>query len=170
MRSFVRRNAAMVGLVTLVAVAVGGGAAASQGADGLRFQNDLVGTEEVPVADVDGQGTSVVRIDTDSGEVCFDFKFRDTGTPNRAHIHSGSAGTNGPIVVTFFELRIPPADPGAPATDPRNDDLEDGKFSDCVTVDPTLADDIASNPTSYYVNLHNARFPGGAIRCQLKDA
>jgi len=96
--------------------------------------------------------------------------FRDTGTPNRAHIHAGDAGANGAIVVSFFELRVPPAEPGAPATDPRNDDLEDGRFSDCVTVDPALASAIAGDPTGYYVNLHNARYPGGAIRCQLQDA
>ena len=28
---------------------------------------------------------------------------------------------------------------------------------------------IAANPAGYYVNLHNARFPGGAARGQLED-
>ena len=166
MRNFWRMNVALVGLAGLLAVGVG--VAGGQG-PGIKFVNDLVGTEEVPVADLDGHGTSKVRINPDTGEVCFDFRFKSTGTPNRAHIHSGQAGVNGPIVVSFFELRIPPADPGAPATDPRNDELEDGRFSDCVMADPALASDIAANPTSYYVNLHNARFPGGAIRCQLED-
>jgi hypothetical protein len=30
-----------------------------------------------------------------------------------------------------------------------------------------LIGEIAANPSGYYVNLHNARFPGGAIRGQL---
>ena len=67
-------------------------------------------------------------IDVEAGQVCFDIKsLSDVGTPNRGHIHEGVAGVNGGIVVPFspfFELRIPPADPGAPATDPRNDALE----------------------------------------------
>jgi hypothetical protein len=29
------------------------------------------------------------------------------------------------------------------------------------------ADAIAANPANYYVNVHNAPFPGGAVRGQL---
>jgi len=72
-------------------------------------------------------------------------------------------------VVTFFELRIPPADPGAPASDPRNDALENGRLEDCASADPTILAQIVANPGNYYVNVHNARFPGGALRCQLES-
>jgi hypothetical protein len=30
-----------------------------------------------------------------------------------------------------------------------------------------VADDIRSNPSGFYVNVHNAKFPGGAIRGQF---
>ena len=129
----------------------------------------LSGAQEVPPADPDGSGKAVVMIDVEAGEVCFDIKsLSETGTPNRGHIHAGAAGVNGPIVVPFFELRIPPADPGAPATDPRNDALESGRLQDCVPGDPATLALIVANPAGYYVNVHNARFPGGSLRCQLE--
>ncbi len=32
----------------------------------------------------------------------------------------------------------------------------------------TLLAEIAANPADYYVNVHNTRFPGGAVRGQLE--
>lgn len=94
--------------------------------------------------------------------MCFRVRFDSTGTPNRGHIHTGPAGVNGDIVVPLFELAASPADP-------LNDQLETGRGTGCVTADPALLAQIVASPTGYYVNLHNARFPGGAIRCQLVD-
>ena len=129
----------------------------------------LSGAQEVPTpADPDGSGKVDVHIDVAAGEVCFDVKLSDTGTPNRAHIHEAPAGANGDIVVTFFELRIPPTVPGAPATDARNDALEDGRLQDCVSADPLVLERIVANPANFYVNVHNARFPAGSMRCQLE--
>ena len=38
----------------------------------------------------------------------------------------------------------------------------------CREISPGLAAAITSDPGDYYVNLHNAGFPAGAIRGQLK--
>ena len=88
MRKLLRMNVALVGLAGLLAVGVGVGVAGGQ-ASGIRFENDLVGTEEVPVADLDGKGTSMVKINPSTGEVCFTFRFKSTGTPNRATSTAG---------------------------------------------------------------------------------
>jgi hypothetical protein len=50
----------------------------------------------------------------------------------------------------------------------------DGNAADCLTEgeagkfvgDQTVAE-ILADPGSYYVNVHNAEYPGGAIRGQL---
>ena len=153
-------------LSLIVLFATGGVATAQQTTVTLTAR--LSGAQEVPVAaDPDGSGKAFVMIDVAAGEVCFDVKLSDTGAPNRGHIHEGAAGVNGPIVVTFFELRVG-VDPGAPANDPRNDALESGKFADCVPGNPEVLARIVANPAGFYVNVHNARFPAGQMRCQLE--
>ena len=37
-------------------------------------------------------------------------------------------------------------------------------------LDPDLVRQIASHPANFYVDLHTADFPGGAVRGQLFDA
>jgi hypothetical protein len=158
-----------VGFTALVLVALLGplafaGAAGAGSSSRNRFVNNMEGSQEVPPADPDGRGIARIEIDPAANEVCFKVRFDSTGTPNRGHIHVGVAGANGGIVVPLFELVGMPADA-------RNDALERGRLDGCVTVDPTVVDldAIVDNPAGYYVNLHNARFPAGAIRCQLVD-
>lgn len=150
-----------------LAIALLSGASIASASDGSVYLTaDLTGAQEVPAADPDGSGKAKVWIDVDAGEVCFDIKIDNTGTPNRAHIHTGAAGVNGGIVVAFFELRVTDTQP---ASDPRNDEIEQGRIEDCVPGDPAVLADIVANPHLYYVNLHNARYPGGAVRCQLES-
>ena len=66
-----------------------------------------------------------------------------------AHIHRGAAGVNGPPVVNLDA--------------PDNDGDED----DCDRIGDALADEIQANPAGFYVNVHTAAFPDGAIRGQL---
>lgn len=155
-----RRSMLAIGAtVMFTAGAVGGIAWASDG--NTRLRTDLAGTEEVPVTDADGTGRATLQIDAEAGQLCFTVRYDDnTGTPNRGHIHAAATGVNGGIVVPLFELVDVPLDPD-------NDDIEDGKLTKCVTADPALLADIAANPANYYVNLHNSRFPAGAIRGQL---
>jgi hypothetical protein len=148
-------------VIAIAAVSLAAGVAAS---DSTKLKADLLGTNEVPVADLDGRGKATVRIDVEGGEVCFDVSFKDGGTANRGHIHENVAGMNGPIVVPFFDIQNVPANSG----DPRHDLLErNSGLSGCVLADPVLLQRIVDNPSGFYVNLHNARFPGGFVRGQL---
>ena len=102
-----------------------------------------------------------LTIDVNEGQVCFDIKTNAIGTPNRGHIHLAPPGANGGIVAPLFELSAVP-------TDPRHDALENGGITDCTAADPAVLGAIVANPGLYYVNLHNARFPAGAVRGQLE--
>lgn len=145
---------ALVGSLSL------GGVAFADDMDTVDLEAEMTGAQEVP-ADPDGRGEAKLELVIVGGQVCFELEFEDIGAPNRAHIHRAPAGVNGPIVVPFFELAATPRDP-------RHDQLEMGEFADCVTADPALLSEIAANPAGFYVNLHNARFPGGTIRGQLE--
>jgi hypothetical protein len=131
---------------------------------GVRLSADLLGANEVPAADDDGRGKAHVVVGVEKGEVCFDVRFRRITTGNRGHIHRGAAGVNGPIVVAFFDLQA------VGLRDERLDELEKRASLDgCITeLDPVLLAEIVATPENFYVNVHNSRFPGGAIRAQLE--
>jgi hypothetical protein len=120
----------------------------------------LLGRNEVPPADPDGRGLAFV--DTGRTRVCFALAWTDIGPPIFAHIHSGVAGVNGPVVVLFFDAPEPAGSPPAALPDTIN------AAAGCVGgQSPALLRDIRQHPSAYYVNIHTAAFPGGAIRGQL---
>jgi hypothetical protein len=43
----------------------------------------------------------------------------------------------------------------------------DGGSEGCVAISPALAHQLIGAPADYYVNVHNADYPGGAVRGQL---
>lgn len=109
----------------------------------------MTGAAEAPTqGDTDGSGTASITLNHGKGEVCYDLTVQDIQTPTAAHIHAGAAGASGPPKVTLK------AD-------------AQGMWKGCVAADKALIKDIMQNPANYYVNVHNAEFPGGALRGQL---
>ena len=100
-------------------------------------------------SDADGMGHASFKLDEAKGEVCYDLMVEKIADATMAHIHKGAAGANGPVAVPLTK-------PGA-----------DGKSSGCATVGAPVVADILANPGGYYVNVHNAEHPGGAVRGQL---
>lgn len=130
-----------VAAIVLVVAAIALPAAAG----GRPLSATLTGAAEVPVAgDPDGSGTAQVTLNQGLGEVCWAIEFEGIDAPFAAHIHVGAAGVPGPVVVGL------------------------NTSSGCVDgVDQGLIKAIRQNPSAYYVNVHNAPFPGGALRGQL---
>lgn len=109
------------------------------------------GIQEVPgPGDPDGSGTVEVRVVPGSGQICWDLYARGIGPATAAHIHRGAAGIAGPPVLT---LTTPDAA---------------GRSQGCAAVDPALAREIAQRAHDFYVNVHSAPHPAGAIRGQLR--
>ena len=107
----------------------------------------LTGKTEIPAGDANGSGIVVLHLDAKKGKACWDFaKVKSIGTPQAAHIHKGKAGKVGPVVVPL----------GAAY-----------KTKGCIAAAKATIVAIESNPNAFYVNIHNAAFPGGAIRGQL---
>ena len=86
----------------------------------------------------------------DGNKLCYGLTVANIGKPLLAHIHKGPRSANGDIVVTLKQPRK--GDPGA--------------SSGCTEVSPSLAADLRSDPNAFYVNVHNEKFPSGAIRGQ----
>ena len=108
----------------------------------------LTGAAEVPgPGDPDGRGFAFVRWDTDTGEICYHVFVRRIAPATAAHIHVGDEDTAGPVVQA---LETP----------------DDGYSSGCVDND-ALAAALDADPENYYVNVHNADYPAGALRGQL---
>ena len=108
-------------------------------------------------AHVGDHGHVVVRLNAETLKVCWSYsnlKLTPLGaasaTPTASHIHTGAAGVNGAVLVPF----------GATSFERKG----------CTTTTNAIIDGILANPSGYYVNVHNASYPGGAIRGQLKEA
>lgn len=130
---------------------------------GRKFTTPMSGAEECSnatppvcgVGDTDGSATGKAVVNVGQQRVCWEFTNVSNVAPvNRGHIHKAPAGSNGGIVVDFFNV--------AAGTQ--------GPLTGCTTtpLPRELLKDIIQNPSAYYLNLHNADFPGGAIRGQLE--
>jgi hypothetical protein len=119
-------------------------------ADGGRpLSATLTGAAEVPTSgDPDGIGSASVRVNVGKKQVCVDLTVSGIAPALAAHIHEAPAGIAGPVVV--------PLD--APTT---------GTSSNCYSITRQLAKEILKDPADYYVNVHNAAYPAGALRGQL---
>ena len=113
---------------------------------GVKIMANLNGASEVPgPGDSDGMGHFMGTLTPGSGRLCYTLTSSMIGTRTMAHIHTGAAGVAGPPVVTLMA--------NAPA-------------QTCTTITRVLAQNIVSNPDQYYVNIHTADFPNGAVRGQ----
>jgi hypothetical protein len=143
------RNFALVTLMAGLLSALAVGAALAGG--GAPRATTLSGAEEVPPADPDGTGLASITLNVGQTSVCWELSVSNIAPASAAHIHAAPAGVNGPVVV-----------PLSPPTS--------GSSSGCAeNVDPALIQAIIDSPERYYVNVHNAEFPGGAVRGQLSN-
>lgn len=138
-------------ILMMIAVLAFPGAAS---AGGRPFSTELTGEAEVTAegvpnqGDLDGVGTAHLTLNQGQGEICYELTASGIAPAAAAHIHIGDSMTAGPVVVPL----IPPTS---------------GSSSGCASVDPELIKAIRQNPENYYVNVHNADFPAGALRGQL---
>jgi hypothetical protein len=138
---------------TMLATAalLGSAMVSAQENSGKRYTLSLDGQAEVPgPGDPDGSGTATLRINPGQKTVCYSISVEDIEPATGAHIHEAPMGSAGPVVV--------PLDPPT-----------SGMSQGCVDISRELALELIRNPEDYYVNIHNAEYPPGALRAQLDD-
>jgi hypothetical protein len=119
---------------------------------GRKFTTTLTGAAEIPgPGDPDGTGTAKIWLNHGQSEVCWEISVSEIAPVTAAHIHAAPSGVAGPVVVPLF----PPL--------PDSDGFSRG----CISADRELINAIIQSPEQYYVNVHNAEFPAGALRGQL---
>lgn len=149
-------------VVALLGAACGGGEDAAESvteqptgaaapAAATMLSAKMTGAEEAPGPGA-RKGRGSVSVDlSQPGKVCFQMKVKRLKGVNAAHIHRAPVGQPGDAVV---DLKPP----------------KKGSSKGCPAVDQALIDEIAANPTGFYVNVHTKKLPDGAIRGQLAPA
>ena len=137
-------------LVASAGLVVASAAPATADLGGRPFTVQLSGAAEVTAqgvpnqGDPDGSGTARLWVNPGKSRVCWSIQVANVDPIMAAHIHVGSSSTTGPVVV--------PLNPYS---------------GGCTTVSRELALALIKSPGSYYVNVHNAAYPAGALRGQL---
>jgi hypothetical protein len=143
--------ALVLGTLVALALALPAVAQTTVGADmatSTVLHTQLTGEQEVPgPGDPNGFGSATVWT-ISPNTVCYRLTAQGIAPPNAAHIHAAPPGVAGPVVL-----------PLQPPTW--------GSSGGCTEAAPALVSDLQANPSSYYVNVHNAPYPLGAVRGQL---
>lgn len=119
--------------------------------NGRREVNPTTGRTRA--GDRDGRGLASVILRS-RRQICVSILVSNIDAPVAAHIHRARAGAAGGVVVPL----------GAPTQGGL------GGSTSCAQIAPALHAAIRKQPQRYYVNVHTAAFPNGAVRGQLAKA
>lgn len=150
-----RRRYVMLGAVATAALVFGVATqVVAQGGGGTKvFFAVMTGGKEVKAGesagDPDGRGAFSATLD--GRTLCYGIQVKNIANPVAAHIHTGGPTDRGAVVVPLKQ----PAkgDPGASAQ--------------CARVTKSRAASLNANAGNFYVNVHTAGLPNGAVRGQL---
>jgi hypothetical protein len=112
-----------------------------------------------PSGDTDGSGVAIVRVNSDQDLVCYSIVVRNISAPTEPAAGLGSAHIHGPLPATGIAIDLD-ADFMATGTDTYI-------ARDCVSGNSATIDALLANPELFYVNVHNAAFPAGAVEGSL---
>ncbi len=136
-------------ILPLLAIPAIAGCATIASAVGSSWNTALVGQQEVPgPGNPTATGTAKITADATTNTICGDITVSGLDTVTMVHLHKGARGASGPPVLTL-------------------DTPANGVSSKCYSVEKTLAAALIADPANFYVNIHTAAYPAGAIRGQL---
>jgi len=171
-------RAQLEGLATPAAVTATAtaGQSSSSSSSGKEFSARLTGDKEVPPVDTDATGR--IRLTANSQQDALDYQLSVSnlnGVATGAHIHRGSAGTNGPIVANL-NIRGTFAGASASASAGGGSAMTSTSTGGTIT-SADLKGPLAGKQVSdliklmedgkAYVNVHTRQHTNGEIRGQL---
>lgn len=140
-------------VLVLVLAAIAAGSAPS------FAQVEVISVHLAPSGDADGSGIAVLRFDSDAGLVCYTIVARDIGAPQEPAPGIGSAHIHGPLPAGGIAIDLD--------TVFRSTGTDTYVSTGCVAAGSAAIDAVLVNPELYYINVHNAQFPGGAVQGNL---
>ena len=149
-RYFALGAIAVTGLMLVLTASVG-----AQGGGNRAIFAVMTGAKEVDVngqhgtGDTNGRGSFSATLD--GRQLCYGIQVKNINNPVAAHIHRGGSDVAGPVVQPLEQPAT--GDPGA--------------SSACVQISRSLARGLRRRPGRFYVNVHTADLPNGAVRGQL---
>ena len=145
---------APIGLAALSALALSGCETIQQTyteATSSTYTAELSGANEVQRGDPNGSGIAEISFSDELTRVCWDLrKLENLGPITGAHIHRGGAGVDGPVVLPFKQAT-------------------EGGWRGCSSDTAWVSQAFREGISNYYVNVHTAEYPNGAIRGQLRQ-
>lgn len=150
--------------VLLSATALGGALNASAQTATTQWRAALTGANEVPAKTTAATGTFTATLDETARTLTWTLKVPTIASATMAHIHTGAAGANGPVVVTLWEGGANGFNTVDTYGTAKNTDVTgtlSGDFTGLVS---------ALKAGTLYVNVHTVASPGGEIRAQIAQA
>jgi hypothetical protein len=125
------------------------------------YDANLTGSMQVPPITTNATGLAELELNDDGDEISYDIQVEDIEGATQAHIHQGSEGENGDVVVSLFNSTEP--------TDVNDGTLEDGDFTSEDFVGPLQGQNMSAlvelmDNGQAYVNVHTEANPDGEIR------
>lgn len=114
----------------------------------------LTPSQETPApTTIAGFGNATVTFDSTRQNITVTITVSNLGSPiNNFHIHEGAPGVQGPVIINLIGL---------------GGTFVNGTMTGTFPVAADVAGRMVLNPNNFYVNVHTAQFPIGAIRGQL---
>ena len=139
-----------------------------QAQEGQTFSASLSGKDEVPPTESNSTGTAKFQVNENSSQISYWVNVTGIKKINQAHIHNGTEGQNGDIVVTLTKNKSAKGNESPPnigfsgniTKDDLQGPLKGKEISDLVKL---MSDGGA------YANVHTDKYPKGAIRGQISS-
>jgi hypothetical protein len=115
------------------------------------YTAELLGQNQVGRGDPDASGVAEISIADELTRVCWDLnELQGLGPITGVHIHRGRAGVDGPVVMPLSQAT-------------------EGGWRGCSRETGWVQQAFDEGLDNYYVNVHTAEYPQGAIRGQLRQ-